>query len=1668
MNYQCPKCMGKISITNNQYKCESCDTLFRLENNELIPIEQRQDVMNEESLNSNIVVILRECSEILNKSTKNVRGFYKKLAELVKTNPIEDEDFTKIIDLIVNKVPLESLPTYGSAFKSFTKSQQKMFRIKMLEKQFQEELLKNKNYLDISLSKYKKELYPIQNYQKITKLHKKAHGELLELTYKDNYKSLFKEIQNKFTTAANKIYTLKQVAKRKKATIAFSIAATIVTSTLITVGFIPTLQYEPVYNNYNPYYKNNIESKRSYDDESDIIGYRVTGVKGLFFDSSFPYKEIEIPEMHKDKPVIAIGNYAFENEEVESIVLPKTVTSIGESAFAYSDIKSITIPSSVETINDYAFYNCYSLESVKIEGNIQNLNRGVFSSCSSLKSVDMNNNVKYIEEEAFSNCTSLTTLPKFDALKSIDNYAFAYCYSLEYLFIPKTTNYIANYAFEGSSNLNIEYDGSGYEWSTITNADVDIDFNEYVLSYYPSFKDTYYSLEKTIKMNESFKLSWYEELGYDFVGYYTATYGGTKVTDENGNSASTFIQNKEILNVNQKIRAYSRFEPIDYTITFHSNGGTTYSDITYTIEDEIDLDYYYPSKTGYTFLGWYKTSNYLGSRVYSISNSTGNIDLYAKWSANEYTIYYLDAEDEFDYVSVTYDQHYSIPVPTKNGYAFKGYFTSENGQGTQITDEYGNSINIYTYDYDLTVYPYFTIENYTITFNSNDGSEIAPITYTIDDTIDLTDSTYKPTKTGYFFLGWYENEDFSGSPVSKIENSYRNISLYAKWEGSTYFITYENEDYGTSNIIVKLNYLCNDLTNTSINLDAGETLTYPTATRTGYILEGWYTDSTLTNKYSFSGEITESFTLYAKWLPNSNNYNKTSSYNSSSSYYSKYVNNSSSNADTNATYFIVDQANATMYYKNSNSYYYYGIYFRVENITDGTVIKSYGSYITNTSYYSLSLGADVGDVIKISAYYYDYSSSLYMYFTGTGNTSTAYVDSSYDNITLDVNYGSSFYVAPPTKIGHTFKGFYTEENGQGTQITDEYGYSINNYSYEDDLTIYPHFEVTNYTITYYNVEDASNPNTITSFTYNDTITFSNPTRDGYTFLGWYDNEDFTGTVITSISNRTTSLSLYAKWEANIYNVYFESDGSTSVYSYVKVTLDYSCDELTNTTTKLYTGDTLTYPTATRTGYILEGWYTDSTLTNKYSFSGSITESFTLYAKWIPNSNNYTKTSSYNSSSNYYSKNVNNSSSYADTYATYFIIDKANTKMYYRNSSSSSSYRIYFKVENITDGTTIKSYGSYITNTSFSSLTLNADIGDVIKISAYYYSYSSSLRMYFTGTDNTSTATVSSYLTTVNNDIEYNSEYTLPKLEKTGYLFFGYYTEPNGEGTKLTDENGNSITNYSFAEDKEIYPYFVRGYTINYHTTSDVTNPNSTVIEENTSITLEDASRTGYVFLGWYDNESLTGDPIDTISNPTNNINLYPKWEANTYTITYIDEGATNSKSVTYDDDFTLSYSNSSSSYVFMGYFTEENGEGTQITDEYGYSINDYNYTEDITVYAYYEEIKYTITNNSSYQFTENNGTYTSTNHLDSSSSTLTINIMYSGTLKFDYVVSSESGYDKATIKLNGSTTHTYSGSQSGTISLSVYYGDTVTITYSKDGSASNGTDNVIISNIRFA
>ena len=261
-----------------------------------------------------------------------------------------------------------------------------------------------------------------------------------------------------------------------------------------------------------------------------------------------------------------------------------------------------------------------------------------------------------------------------------------------------------------------------------------------------------------------------------------------------------------------------------YAVTLNTNGGTinngNVTGYTYgvgaTLPAADDMTY-----TGHTFKGWYDNENLTGSPVTAIGGAeTGNKEYWAKWEINQYTITF-DTNGGSEIAPITQDYGTEITAPdkpTRKGYTFKGW-------DKEIPETMPAE--------NITVKAQWEINQYTITFDTNGGSEIAPITQDYGTKITAPD---KPTRKGYTFKGW-DKEIPETMPAE-------NMTVKAQWEINQYTIAFDTN--GGSEIA-------------PITQDYGTEITAPDKpTRKGYTFKGW-------DKEIPETMPAESITITARW-----------------------------------------------------------------------------------------------------------------------------------------------------------------------------------------------------------------------------------------------------------------------------------------------------------------------------------------------------------------------------------------------------------------------------------------------------------------------------------------------------------------------------------------------------------------------------------------------------------------------------------------------------------------------------------------------------------------------------------------------------------------------------------------------------------------------------------
>ena len=268
--------------------------------------------------------------------------------------------------------------------------------------------------------------------------------------------------------------------------------------------------------------------------------------------------------------------------------------------------------------------------------------------------------------------------------------------------------------------------------------------------------------------------------GYTQVGWSTVD-GGEKVYGF-----------EDVYTKNEALTLYPVWNTNKYTITFDTNGGSEIAPITQDYGTQIAAPAN-PTRKGYTFKGW--------DKEIPETMPAENITVKAQWKINQYTITF-DTNGGSEIAPITQDYGTEITAPdnpTRKGYTFKGW-------DKEIPETMPAE--------NITVKAQWEINQYTIAFDTNGGSEIAPITQDYGTEITAPDN---PTRKGYTFKGW-DKEIPKTMPAE-------NITVKAQWEINQYTITFDTN--GGSEIA-------------PITQDYGTKITAPdNPTRKGYTFKGW-------------------------------------------------------------------------------------------------------------------------------------------------------------------------------------------------------------------------------------------------------------------------------------------------------------------------------------------------------------------------------------------------------------------------------------------------------------------------------------------------------------------------------------------------------------------------------------------------------------------------------------------------------------------------------------------------------------------------------------------------------------------------------------------------------------------------------------------------------------
>ena len=358
--------------------------------------------------------------------------------------------------------------------------------------------------------------------------------------------------------------------------------------------------------------------------------------------------------------------------------------------------------------------------------------------------------------------------------------------------------------------------------------------------------------------------------GYTFLGWYTASSGGTKIS-------TTTVVTKDIT-------YYAQWSINSYTLTFNPNGGTVtptsknleYNSVYGTLPTPTRAS---DAQYTYTFAGWY-TAATEGTQVTAATKMAAkDTTVYAHWTSNtrSYTVSYQTTYGTLNRTSqsVAYNSKGSctLTMPDNTAeftYTFVGWYTAANGGGTKV----GSKLTLETpaIKGTVTYYAYVTrsTKSYTHTFNANGGGTVSPATITKAYNTALG-TLPTVSRTGYTFVGWFDTSAASGGTQATTTTKVTGTKTwYARWSINSYTFTFNKNGGNTpSSTTITKEY------NTAVG-------TLPTCTRNAdntytYTFAGWFDTSASSGgtQLTTTTKVTSNKTWYARWTSTYKNYTVT-------------------------------------------------------------------------------------------------------------------------------------------------------------------------------------------------------------------------------------------------------------------------------------------------------------------------------------------------------------------------------------------------------------------------------------------------------------------------------------------------------------------------------------------------------------------------------------------------------------------------------------------------------------------------------------------------------------------------------------------------------------------------------------------------------------------------
>ncbi|MCL2522126.1 MAG: InlB B-repeat-containing protein [Erysipelotrichales bacterium] len=879
-----------------------------------------------------------------------------------------------------------------------------------------------------------------------------------------------------------------------------------------------------------------------------------------------------------------------------------------------------------------------------------------------------------------------------------------------------------------------------------------------------------------------------------------------------------------------------------YTITFDVNGGDTLVPNTQDVVYDDNFSLPTPTRTGHEFAGWLHNGNPFTAGTWNIPN---DITLIADWVANDYIITFdVNGGDYLPDMTVTFDQPFVLPIPTRTGHEFAGWLNS----GIPFIS------GTWNLTHDVTLEATWTANTYTITFFVNGGDALDPNTQ--DVTFGTSFSLPTPTRIGHTFAGWYH-----GTTNVALTGNWTiadNVTLVAEWTANTYTITFE---VNGGNAI------------TDMTVTFGTEVLLPTATKTGYTFDGWlYGSNPILQTIHFNWDY--NITLSARWTAN--------------------------------TYTITFDVNGGVYLPDMTVTFNQPFVLPTPTRTghqflgwfdDLTLIAQSGIW-SNAS--DLTLRAD-------------WSANTYIITFDLNNGTML------EPISMSVIFGQSFTLPTPTKIGHTFAGWFN-----GTDLVEQTGV----WDIAADITLVAAWTAGIYTIELWNRHGTSgsyylyeivtltfgqpfvlpipsqgahwtfsgwfhdttyvpaigsfwdiaydaqlfghltNNSVVINFDLNGgdgfidpyttlpdvSVELPIPTRTGHTFVGW---EDQHGTLLPNPTSWSISgnFTLIAQWSANTYIITFDANGGTMWSGHDTMTLIFGESYVLNT------------PFSSRPGHTFGAWQFDGADIASTGTSWNISGNVTLIARWEP----------------------------IETFVTFdtnggnviepMTIVNATTYTLPIPVRAGFTFTRWYRWGSVGDMSAwVPLTGVW--NQNYTNLTLSAGW---------------TANSYEVWLDSNGADELFSYI-----NVTYGSAFSLPTPTRVGHTFAGWQvTEIPEHLAEFQDiilpQTGSWFIPNAITATAQWTP---NNYIVTFDPNhGDPLPPASLTF--GMSYTLPTPTRLGHTFVGWY--LGLVHIQTTGIWDIAEDIQLFAQWTANTYTVTFNSAGGANiaSQNITFDSSYNL-------------------------------------------------------------------------------------------------------------------------------------------------------------------